>query len=85
MSVPRFPSPPAEYERAWGNQYTRLLEQTLQQMMNDIQLLQQNRAPNYSTADRLLISVGVGTVVFDTDIDKLFVMTSGGWEQITSV
>lgn len=80
----RLPSPPASYERSWANQYSRILEQEDQTVQSNLQQLRLFVAPNYTTAQKNSLTVVVGSVVFDTDLDKLCVLTSGGWETITS-
>lgn len=43
-------------------------------------------APNVTTAQKLnVVSETTGIIVFDTDLQKLCVYTSGGWETVTSV
>ena len=42
-------------------------------------------APNYTTTQKNALSVGTGSVVFDTTLQKLCVYTTTGWQTITSV
>lgn len=42
-------------------------------------------APNYTTAQKNVLSVTTGSVVFDTTLQKLCVYTATGWQTITSV
>lgn len=42
-------------------------------------------APNYTTTQKNLLSVGTGAIVFDTTLQKLCVYTATGWQTITSV
>lgn len=42
-------------------------------------------APNYTTTQKNALSVGTGSVVFDTTLQKLCVYTATGWQTITSV
>jgi hypothetical protein len=42
-------------------------------------------AENVTTTQKnAIVNPGVGRIVFDTDLDKLCVYTSGGWETISS-
>lgn len=81
----RLPNPPEVYDRSWADQYARILEQANQELLNTLQSLKLNIAPNYTTAERTSLDDRPGQVVFDTDIGKLFVNTGAGWEQVTSV
>lgn len=42
---PRFPSPPEVYSRDWGNQYTRLLEEQISNMLGSIEGISARRQP----------------------------------------
>lgn len=42
------------------------------------------KAINVTTVERLALTPDSGWIVYDTDIEKLFVYTSG-WEEITSI
>lgn len=89
------PNPPNQ----WDPQYMRQVIRVLENYFSQLDSRTPNNADkytadmfiggtfalgNYTTAEKTALSVEVGTVVFDTDLDKLCVYTSGGWETITS-
>jgi hypothetical protein len=48
-------------------------------------LNQLTKAPNCTTVQKNALSATIGSLVFDTNLQKLCVYTSGGWQTITSV
>ena len=81
----RLPNPPPLYETAWGNQYSRVLEQEVQNLWNAIRLLQQSTLPSYTTAEKITLTDRAGWLIFDSTLGKACINTGSGWETITSV
>lgn len=83
--IPRLPNAPREFEKEWATQLIRILELENQSLWAAIQQLRLYELPQYTTAEKnLLTGLRVGRMIFDTDLDKACVYTSGGWETITS-
>lgn len=80
----RLPNPPPLYETAWGNQYSRVLEQEVQNLWNAIRLLQQSTLPSYTTAEKTILTNRAGWLIFDSTLGKACINTGAGWETITS-
>lgn len=89
------PNPPNE----WDPQYMRQVIRVLENYFSQLDSRTPNNAEKYTadefvggiftlrnvtTAEKNALSVGAGALVFDTDLDKLCVYTSGGWETVTS-
>lgn len=86
---PALPAPPPTYDAAFFRQFLRTIEiycsQLDSQTPNSASLYRGIfGARNVTTAEKDDLQAMPGWVVFDTDLDKLCVYTSGGWETITS-
>lgn len=85
MPAIRLPSPQPEYDEAWANQYTRMLEQENQLLWNAVQQLQRSILPIYTTTEKNLLTNRAGLLIFDTTLGKACINTGAGWQTITSV
>lgn len=81
----RLPNPPLDYELAWSSQYSRVLEQEVQNLWSAIQLLQRSTLPSYTTAEKITLTDRAGWLIFDSTLGKACINTGSGWETITSV
>jgi hypothetical protein len=95
FKAPPLPNPPTD----WDAQYMRQVIRTLELYFGQLDSKTPNYAESYTadnfygrlvpqnvtTAEKVALTVDVGTLVFDTTLDKLCVKTAAGWQTVTSV
>lgn len=92
--APTLPNAPFNYDVQHMRQLLRVLELYFSQLDSNTPNHAQSytatvfngrvKVQNLTTAEKTALIEDVGLIVFDTDLDKLCVCTSGGWETITS-
>jgi hypothetical protein len=95
FNAPPLPNPPSD----WDPQYVRQLIRTLEVYFSQLDSKTPNYASSYTaddfygrpvlqnvtTAQKTALTVGAGTLVFDTTLGKACVYTGSAWQTITSV
>lgn len=91
---PPFPNPPQVYDPQYMQQFIRTLEVYFSQLDSNTPNYADSYtanafygmqvAANVTTAQKLALTVPMGSIVFDTDLKKLCVFVGPGWQTITS-
>jgi len=98
FNAPTLPDPPAAYDPQYIRQLLRTLEIYHNQLDSKTPNFAESYtadaffglfvARNVTTAEKILVPIApetIGMILFDTDLQKLCVLTATGWQTITSV
>lgn len=96
--APRLPDPPPEYSPQYVRQLLRVLEIYFNQLDSQTPNAAESytadefiggifygAVPTYTTTEKNALTVDIGTIVYDSDLDALCFKGAGGWQTITSV
>ncbi len=95
---PRLPDAPREYDVAYMRDFIGVLELYFNKLDSPTPNIADSytadefiggafsgSAKSYTTAEKTALTADEGTIIYDTDLDKLCVKTAGGWQTVTSV